>query len=475
MDVTVIKLGFILLIACPCFSINVFQFLGQSYRKNLIQFREDPQFGNKKILNEYDFIVVGAGAAGAVVAKRLAEVPEWNILLLEAGGEESFVTSIPAIAHYMQFTNYNWGFHTEQELHACKGLINKRCPWPAGKGLGGSTIINNNLYTRGNVRDFDRWAEAGNSGWSFNETLPYFLKNENINIPELKRSLYHGVEGPMPISYPTFKSKLCDIFLESAAQVGMRVGDYNAPGSHVVFSRIQSTTLGGRRVTSARAYLRENLQNLHIVEFGYVTKILIDENTKSTYGVEFVKNKQKRRVIARKEVIISAGTFNSAKLLMLSGIGPKEHLQSLGITTISNLRVGDNLQEHPAFAGLGFVINETISFVPDRLYGNINNIVQESLSVFRDGGGWMSTLPAEGLGYVKTKHNKNTGDLPDIEYIFLPGSMAGEAGLGASMVRRTMGVPDKLYYETFSNSLAKDSWAIWVMLMYPESRGQVCN
>lgn len=464
-----IVLVIIQLIVCPCLSVNVFQYLGQSYRKNLIQFREDPLFGNKLILDEYDFIVVGAGAAGATVARRLAEVPEWNVLLLEAGGEESMITSIPAIAHYLQFTNYNWAYHTEEELHACKGLVNRTCPWPAGKGLGGSTIINNNMYTRGNVRDFDRWAEAGNPGWAYADVLPYFLKNEDINVPELKRSLYHGVGGPMSISYPAFKSKLLDAFLESASEVGMRVGDYNAPGSHVVFSRVQSTTSNGKRVTSARAYLQENLKNLHIVEFGHVTKLLIDESTRTVHGVEFVKNKRKRTVLAKKEVIVSAGTFNSAKLLMLSGVGPKEHLDSLGIKTLSDLRVGDNLQEHPAFAGLNFVVNETVGFVPDRFY---RNIVDEIIKIY-ERKSWMSVLPPEGVGYVKTKYNENVGDLPDIEYIFIPSSLAAEDGLGASIGRRSMGIPDKLYHEMYKDALNKDSWTIWPMLMYPESRGQV--
>lgn len=468
MTVRLIILGTFLLIAQPCLC-NIFNILGQSYRKNLIRFHEDRQFGNKLILKEYDFIVVGAGAAGATVARRLAEVSEWNILLLEAGGEESLITSIPAIAHYLQFTNYNWVYHTEKELYACKGLINQECPWPAGKGLGGSTIINNNMYARGNIRDFDRWAQAGNQGWSFEDVLPYFLKNEDINVPELKRSPYHGVGGPLPISYSPVKSKLLDAFLESAPEVGMRVGDYNAPGSHVVFSRIQSTTFDGTRVTSAKAYLRENLKNLHILEFGYVTKILIDEKANSAYGVEFVKNGKKRRVLAKKEVIISAGTFNSAKLLMLSGIGPKEHLEPLGIKTIRDLRVGDNLQEHPAFAGLNFVINETISFIPDRIY---RNIIGEIFKIYEKKS-WMLVLPCEGIGYVKTKYNTHAGDVPDIEYIFIPTSIAGESGLGGSIGRRSMGIPDRLYYEMYNGSLNKDSWTIWPMLMYPESRGQV--
>lgn len=450
-------------------NLKALSFVGERYRANFIQLREDPLFGNLPILDEYDFVVVGAGASGAVVAKRLAEVPEWKILLLEAGHEESLITSLPSIAHYLQFTDYNWAYRTEEEPHACLGIVNKKCLWPAGKGLGGSTIINNNIYTRGNVRDFDRWAEAGNPGWSYKDVLAYFLKNEDITIPELKRSPYHGIGGPLTISYSPFTSELVKTFLESASEVGLRVVDYNDPNSHVGFSRIQGTINYGRRVTSAKAYLRSNLTNLHIVEGAFVTKVLIDPNTKVALGVEFEKKHRKRRVLAKKEVIVSAGTFNSAKLLMLSGIGPKEHLEPLGIPTLSDLRVGDNLQEHPAFASLAFTINETVGLIPDRMY---RTLIKEAFN-FLDGNGWATTMGCEGLGYVKTKYNTDIGDIPDIEYIFVPMTLAGEEGLGSSMLRRSMGIPDNVQYDLFKGLFNKDGWSIWPMLMYPESRGQV--
>ncbi|XP_025203040.1 glucose dehydrogenase [FAD, quinone]-like [Melanaphis sacchari] len=454
---------------CLTINLNALSYLGERYRTNLIQFREDPLFGNKPILDEYDFIVVGAGASGATVARRLAEVPEWKILLLEAGKQESLATSVPAIAHYFQFTDFNWAFKTEEEPNACLGTVNKRCLWPQGKGLGGSTIINNNIYTRGNVRDFDRWAEAGNPGWSYKDVLPYFLKNEDVTIPELKRSPYHGIGGPMPISYSPFKSKLVEAFLESAPQVGLNVVDYNDPNSHVGFSRIQGTINYGRRVTSAKAYLRANLTNLHIVEGAFVTKILIDPNTKVTLGVEYEKEKKKRRTLARKEVILSAGAFNTAKLLMLSGIGPKEHLEPLKIKTISDLRVGDNLQEHPSYANLAFTVNQTVGLIPERIY---KQSIREALR-FYDGDGWLTTMGCEGLGYVKTKYNTDPGDVPDIEYIFIPMSLAGEEGLGNSILRRSMGIPDSVHYDLHKGIFNKDGWSIWTMLMYPESRGQV--
>lgn len=451
-------------------NLNALTLFGERYRSNLIPFREDPLFGNKPILDEYDFVIVGAGAAGATVAARLAEVPEWKILLLEAGKQETFITSVPAIAHYLQFSDFNWAFKTEEEPKACQGHVNKRCLWPQGKGLGGSTIINNNIYTRGNVRDFDRWAEAGNNGWSYADVLPYFLKNEDVTVPELKRSPYHGVGGPVPVSYSPFKSRLMDAFLESASEVGHRLVDYNAPGSHVGFSRIQGTINYGRRVTAAKAFLRTNRTNLHVVEGAFVTRLLIDPVTRRALGVEFEKAGRRRRALARKEVIVSAGAFNSAKLLMLSGIGPKEHLEPLGIRTISDLRVGDNLQEHPSYANLAFTVNETIGLIPDRLY---RQVIRESFN-FLEGTGWLTTMGCEGLGYVKTKYNTDpAGDVPDIEYIFVPMTLAGEEGLGNSLLRRSMGIPDRVHYDLHKGIFNKDGWTIWTMLMYPESRGQV--
>lgn len=446
----------------------------RTYRIRGFPFREDADFGNKPILDEYDFIVVGSGPAGSVVANRLSENAKWSVLLLEAGEDESFVNQLATIAHYLQFTDYNWGFVTEYQSGACLGLTNGgRCPWPAGKGTGGSSLINNNIYTRGNRQDYDGWARAGNVGWSYEDLLPYFLKSEDINIAELKRSPYHGVGGPMPIEYPPFRSVLLDTFLESAKEVGLNLVDYNNPNTHEGFSHIQGTIRLGRKVSAYKAFIRpyKNRKNLHFAIRSRATKILINPNTKEAYGVEFVKARRRRTVRARKEVIISAGAFNSPQLLMLSGIGPKEHLEEMQIPVLQDLRVGDNLQEHPAFANLAFTVNRTqVSLIPERL---LNDAIGTTLS-WAEGQGWLTTLACEGLGYVHTKYNdRSKNPPPDIEYIFVPTSLAGEAGLGGSILRKTMGIPDSTYYDVYKDIMNKDAWMIWPMLMYPESRGNV--
>lgn len=452
---------------------DLFTPLRRAYRIRGFPFREDHDFGNKPIFDEYDFVVVGSGPGGSVVASRLSENPKWNVLLLEAGTDEGIINQVSTIAHYLQFTDYNWHYQTEHQSGACLGLVNERCPWPAGKGTGGSSLINNNIYTRGNKQDFDGWAKAGNKGWSYDELLPYFTKTEDVNIAELKRSPYHGVGGPLPIEYPPFRSPLLEKFLESAREVGLKLVDYNNPDTHEGFSHIQGTIRQGRKVSAYRAFIKphKSRKNLHVAILSRVTKILIKPDTKQAYGVEFVKNRRRRTVRARKEVIISAGAFNSPQLLMLSGIGPKEHLEEMGIPVLKDLRVGDNLQEHPAFASLAFTVNQSqVSLIPERLLMNM----VPSLLDWVEGVGWLSTLACEGLGYVHTKYNdRSKNPAPDIEYIFVPTSLAGEAGAGGDLLRRTMGIPDNTFNEVFRDIKKKDAWTIWPMLMYPESRGTV--
>lgn len=439
-------------------------------------FREHFSSDNKPIFDEYDFVVVGSGPGGCVTASRLSENSKWKVLLLEAGNDDSVLGIIsPSIVHYVQFTDYNWNFTTSEQPGSCLGLKNGRCPWPSGKGTGGSTLLNNNIYTRGNKNDFDNWAKAGNSGWSYNELLPYFLKSEDINVAQLKFSPYHATGGLLRIEYAPFQSPLLQKFLESAKEIGLNIVDYNNPNTFVGFSPIQGTVKKGHKVNAFQAFIRRfrNRTNLHVAIQSRVTKILINPNTKETYGVEFIKASRKRTVRARKEVIISAGSLNSPQLLMLSGIGPKEHLETIGIPVIQDLRVGDNLQEHPAFAGLAFTINKTgAGLVAERIF---DNAIVEYLDWIQESGGrgWLTTMGCEGIGYVHTKYNNSSKDRPDIEYIFLPTSLAAESGIGDDILRKTMGIPEDSFNEVFWNIKNKDAWSIWPMLMYPESRGVV--
>lgn len=245
---------------------------------------------------------------------------------------------------------------------ACLGLRGGVCNWPKGKALGGTSVINFMLYQRGHRRDFDGWAENGNIGWSYDEILPYFKKSERIGIPKLYHSPYHGQDGYLDVQHAGFRTKVLDTFLKSAKEYGYAVNDPNGE-SLLGFSQTQANTRKGRRWSAAKAFLRSahHRPNLSISKHSRVVKILIDPKSKVAYGVEFLKRNQRYRVYARKEVILSAGPIASPQLLMLSGVGPREHLEELRIPVIQDLRVGFNLHDHSVVNGLDFVVNQPIT------------------------------------------------------------------------------------------------------------------
>lgn len=276
----------------------------------------------------------------------------------------------------------NWGYKSDPSPGACLGLAGGVCNWPKGRALGktasllsynqqfmnviclagGTSVINFMIYQRGHRRDYDGWAANGNFGWSYDEVLPYFIKSERLNIPELMGSKYHGHDGYLDVQRASFRTKTLNAFLRSAKEFGYDVNDPNGE-TLLGFSQAQANIRNGRRCSAAKAFLRSvhHRQNLFISMNTRVTRILIDPKTKVAYGVEFVKRKKTFRVFARKEVILSAGPIASPQLLMLSGVGPRDHLEELGIPVIQDLRVGYNLQDHSAVNGLDFVVNQPIT------------------------------------------------------------------------------------------------------------------
>ncbi|XP_050434783.1 glucose dehydrogenase [FAD, quinone]-like [Adelges cooleyi] len=416
--------------------VDIFQSLYGQYLQQGISFRENTYLGNKPILREYDFIVIGSGPGGSVVANRLSENYNSSVLILEAGQDESVYTDIPAAAPYFQSTDYNWGYSTEPTENGCLGSENKRCSWPKGKGLGGSSIINYMLYTRGSKKDYDSYAALGNTGWSYKDVLPYFLKSENNSIPEYQNSEFHSNKGNLHVERIKYQTPLVDKFIEAGGELGLRKNiDYTVEPENGI-SRIQATTINGHRMSAAKAYIRpvKNRQNLHVAIFCRVTKILIDPQTKKAIGVEFVKKRKTRRVWAKKEVILSAGPINSPQLLMLSGIGPKEHLEKLGIPVIQDLPVGRNLEDHYGTTGLRFKINRTGVAISEQALSDL--LVFDDWFNFGEGP---LTVPGgvEGLGYIKSPAGK------EVELIFLSLSPTG------------------------------DTFNIVPMLLRPDARGQV--
>lgn len=392
------------------------------------------------------------------------------MLLLEAGIDGSIYTDIPTLSSYLLATEYNWNFKTEKSPYACLGLTNKMCPWPAGKGVGGGSIVNALIYTRGTKRDFDRWAELGNGGWSYEDVLQYFLKSEDVHITGLENSPYHGRGGNLTIGYNPYATKGSRVFLKAGEELGFDLVDYNGQ-KPIGFSRIQSTIRKGRRVSAAKAFLSpiKRRPNFHIMQNSRVTRVLIDPLTKNAYGIEFIKNNVFRKVLASKEVILSAGAFMSPFILMHSGVGPQEHLSSLGIKTIQSLRVGDNLQEHLTMAGLSFLVNDS-SITVDLIGSIIPRLPVHFLEWYTRGTGVLTDVGCEALGYVKTPL-ADTEDYPDMELLFV--GISGYAADRGTNIRTGMGVSDKIYNKVYKPIEGKPGWTIWPMPSLLRSRGTI--
>ncbi|XP_050411299.1 L-sorbose 1-dehydrogenase-like [Patella vulgata] len=307
----------------------------------------------KEIDTSYDYIIVGSGSAGSVLANRLSKDSCLKVLVLEAGTDDqqpsSTVLKVPMMSALAQKTEYDWQYYSVPQKHCCKGLRGQRMFMPRGKVLGGSSQINYNVYVRGHRKDYDGWSEAGCYGWSYSEVLPYFIRSENIQPFKHMETEYHGTNGSLGVSesqvtdFPTF-------MIEAGEEMGYRTGDYNGREQKGFFAT-QATIQDGERCSMAKAFLWPavtSCKNLHVLTNAHVKKVVI--KNKKAVGVEFYHKGTLKSVSVNKEIILSAGALSSPQILMLSGIGPKEHLKSNGIPVIADLPVGDNLQDHITFS-----------------------------------------------------------------------------------------------------------------------------
>ena len=290
---------------------------------------------------ETDFIVVGAGSAGCAVAARLSEDPATRVLLLEAGGEDrNRWIHIPlGFGKTFADPSVNWCYETEPD----PGAADRRVFWPRGKVLGGSSSINGMVYIRGQAEDFDHWRQLGNTGWSFDDVLPYFRRSEHQTRGADR---FHGTDGPLCVS-DVAQHPICEAFIAATTQLGFpRNDDFNGASQDGVGYH-QTTTRNGKRCSTAVGYLRPAMQrpNLNIVTGALTEKILL-ENRRAV-GVAFRRDGQLCTAHAACEVILCGGAVNSPQLLMLSGIGPKDHLAGFGIPVVHDLPgVGQSLQDH---------------------------------------------------------------------------------------------------------------------------------
>ncbi|XP_053676022.1 glucose dehydrogenase [FAD, quinone]-like [Anopheles nili] len=426
-------------------------------------------YGAPRLRKRYDYVVVGSGPAGSVLAARLTEDPNVSVLLLEAGRAEiPNVSNIPLAAPYLQSTDYNFAYETEPQTRGCQGLRDRRCSWPHGRGIGGSSIINYMIYTRGNRRDYDEWAAAGNPGWSWDEMLPYHIRAEKANLRDFGDNGFHGHNGPLSVEDCPFRSKIATTFVESAQQAGFPYIDYNS-GDQLGVSFLQANTLQGRRVTSGIAYLHPILQrpNLHILSRSWVTKVLINKETREATGVRFVRDRRKYTVKARKEVILSAGAFESAKLLMLSGIGPAAHLESLGIPVLQDLPVGEQLYEHPGVFGPVYIVRKPI----DNYINLEDHLLPNTFLQYLKGRGVLTTNSVESLMYVKSPVAASPDPgLPDVEIMQAFSSIDFDSSPG---IRWAFRLSDETYNAYFRPIEKERSFQYLPMLLKPHTRGKL--
>ncbi|XP_056642972.1 glucose dehydrogenase [FAD, quinone]-like [Diorhabda sublineata] len=298
--------------------------------------------------DEFDFIVIGSGSAGSVVSNKLSENKNWKVLVLEAGGYPSALSDIPGLMFFLHGTDEDWQYKTEPTTKSCLGFKNGQCSWPRGKVFGGTSVFNAMLYIKGYKKDYDQWAQLGNTGWDWETVRHYFKKIENVQDPNA--SDQYGRNGYMMLSKISIVlgEMLVKAMREAFENMGYSSLQEEEPAYPMGTLEAYQCNKDGVRYNAAKAFLGKVKErpNLFTSLHSFVNKILIDPSTKTATGVEVKIGGKILKLKAKKEVILSAGSINSPQILMLSGIGPKEHLESLNIKVLKDAPVGYNLEDH---------------------------------------------------------------------------------------------------------------------------------
>ncbi|KAJ8917314.1 hypothetical protein NQ315_002332 [Exocentrus adspersus] len=415
---------------------------------------------------EFDFVIVGGGSSGSVLANRLTENEQWKVLVLEAGGYPSATSDTPGLLFSVQGTHEDYGYETEPAPTSCLGYRNRKCLMPRGKVLGGSSSINAMIYLRGSKRDYDRWAELGNPGWDWASVEPHFKAMELIQNPLSVNGTLYGTTGYQTVSFYDSGEPITEAIKRAGEELGYPTLQEEHPQKRLGYLQTPMTIESGVRMNAAKAFLGKvkDRKNLFVSVNSFVTKILVDKNTKTATGVEVRIGNKTLSVLARKEVIVSGGAINSPQLLMVSGIGPKTHLESLGIEAVTDLPVGENFNDHVMFQGLYYKIDSgAVNLAPPFA------LLDEFYAYFTRRIGGLAGISITNLnGFVNTRNDSEHPNIQLLHAVLKP----QEPYLIGEMVR-SFAFDEEIAKSMFETAVGEVRGIVFPIVVNPKSRGRI--